>query len=634
MNKAVVSYAILAVDVNSSKGYLDYFLPFVSECLRKAEEDIITTENVSADIFREFGLTIPNHVIKSILNKLKKQNYIYYDKAFNCYKANREKLNLLTFKERQEQVLFTHSLLLNEIISYNKKCFNRELSFTEAEKAFEDFLSSSCYSVLFDEKIDTSNQLAIAIASFIADLEKTNLILFQYYVNIVVGHMVATSIYYSEFERFDQKFKDTALFLDTTFIIFALGYSGEVRQKPCLELIQLLKENNAQIKCFKHTIDEVADILEGCIYKMENGVTDNFGTVDYFIRKRFDRATVMRFIGGLEKEIERTLRAKIVEKPDYTEMYNIDEMKLREHLAKHIRYSNEYSLERDIQSIHSIFHLRRGHQSRSIEHSKAIFVTTNEKLTHFTNGFYWGEYGKTTVSPIINDYVLTTLLWIKQPNRMPDLPKLRVIADCYAALQPKESLLKSYLEKIYELKTQEKITEDDYWILRTQEAKTLVMEHTLGDEEAITYAKVQEIIEITREKISRQQQEIIIKNEEELTEFRLLLQQSKQEKEESIKQISEEVAITRQKELEKDIGKSEKIAKGLGMMVSLFLSVILFVLMWVMVNNINIGSILAWVIKFISVLLIILGFWGISASSLHKKMCDYFQQKVYRYLYL
>ena len=102
------------------------------------------------------------------------------------------------------------------------------------------------------------------------------------------------------------------------------------------------------------------------------------------------------------------------------------------------------------------------------------------------------------------DYTLTNLLWLKKPIKAPDLPKKRIIADYYAAVQPSGQLWKHYIDEVDKLNKMGNVEPDDYLMLRySMEARSALMEVTLGDDNAFVHGKVQDILNLIRKRISK-----------------------------------------------------------------------------------------------------------------------------------
>ncbi len=139
------------------------------------------------------------------------------------------------------------------------------------------------------------------------------------------------------------------------------------------------------------------------------------------------------------------------------------------------------------------------------EDCRALFVTGNSALAKTVRSFFGSELNHRNVPPCITDHSLTYLLWLKSPQLAPDLPKKRLIADCYAATQPTEHLWRTYLSEIDKLEKSGHVSENDYFLLRySMEAKRMLMEITQGETEAVTEGTVAEVLKRIHEQIERE----------------------------------------------------------------------------------------------------------------------------------
>jgi hypothetical protein len=99
------------------------------------------------------------------------------------------------------------------------------------------------------------------------------------------------------------------------------------------------------------------------------------------------------------------------------------------------------------------------------------------------------------------------VLWLKRPTVAPDLPRKRIIADCYAATRPTERLWRLYLQEIDKLRQRDEVTSDEYYMLRnSMAAESALMEATIGQEEGFTQGTVPEILERVRSDIEASKQ--------------------------------------------------------------------------------------------------------------------------------
>lgn len=96
----------------------------------------------------------------------------------------------------------------------------------------------------------------------------------------------------------------------------------------------------------------------------------------------------------------------------------------------------------------------------------------------------------------VTDIFIGTLIWLQSPAKVQLLNERRIIADCYASLQPSDLLIKKYLDAVEELKNSGKITNDEYYLLRTHRAAmNLLEEKTLGDPDEFDAKTPQEILD-------------------------------------------------------------------------------------------------------------------------------------------
>jgi hypothetical protein len=105
----------------------------------------------------------------------------------------------------------------------------------------------------------------------------------------------------------------------------------------------------------------------------------------------------------------------------------------------------------------------------------------------------------------------------------PQLPAKMVIAECYAATEPSEKLWQKYIETVSRLKEGQKISANEYYLLRySQVAHKELMELTVGDEDVITEGTVQEILEGVKMEIRKTDLDL-------LKEERRILEETKRE---------------------------------------------------------------------------------------------------------
>lgn len=508
-NQALISLAILKVNWDrEQKDYLDNFLLIVAQSLIYLPQDAISLAELQGVIRSQFGLDLSQGALRTLLSRARKRGFVRQENK--AYFRVPEKLKALEFQEIRRGVLSEHEALVSELTTFARETYNLEWSTDTAEEALLAYiagserrlLAASQASVLVVEPATSVPSADFVVAKFVQNAMEGKSRAFERLETIVKGSMLANAIYLHDAADSERRFRNTTVFFDTRFIISALGYAGAPRQDPCKELLTLLYETGAELACFSHTVDEVKGILNMCAQKIADGLTRGaYGeSIEYFLQEGKTESDILWYLGRLDKDIQG-LRIKIKDLPVYAPV--IDERGFGDFLASRIDYHDRQGpFNRDIASISATMKMRGLGFYFILEECRALFVTTNPLLVQVVWDFFMRNASPGAISPCMSDYRFANLLWLKKPLRAPDLPRKRLIADCYAAAMPSEHLWRLYLEEVNRLERERQITPDDVFLLRhTLEAKTALMDKTLGEEQAFVHGTVPEVLELVRSKM-------------------------------------------------------------------------------------------------------------------------------------
>jgi hypothetical protein len=496
--------------------YVESFVPMVAYCISRLKDDVVTLPEVQAALRSEFGLRLPHNQVQTLLGRVQKHKYITVDHG--AYRANRAQLDKLTFTPIFREVTTKHENLLASLIRFVGD-HGTSWSAAEAEAALHAYLQRYQLLVL-DRKSYGEAASRVTdrigpdyyIASFLSTLTPASPEL-EYLETVVKGNLLATAIFLPDPGRIAKKFKKTTAYIDTKILMFALGFAGPERQAPSAELVDLLIDAGAEVGCFSHTLDEMRSILNACAFRLaSNRLRDAHGpSIEYFIERGFKASDVELFSVQLDETLHK--RGISIRNPpphirEDVRPYVIEEQELANNIGKRINYSNPEALWRDVGSISAISRLRGGRGAYQLEEAGAIFVTANKELVLATLESLAKELEAGQVPPIMTDTAMTTNLWLKVPTSAPDLPRKKLIAACYAALQPDERLWQAYLRELSRLTEAEELTSDNYYLLRhSLDARKALMDVTLGEPRAFTEGTVQEVLDLVRERIIRESDE-------------------------------------------------------------------------------------------------------------------------------
>lgn len=501
MNKKLATYAMISTNNKNDFDYLAHFEPFIIDLLKRNDWDYIEIIKLKSTLIDEYKLDLPESVIKKILARLTDKKIVIRERnSFlpnsYSYKTNYENLDSNNLKENITNFEKKYIHIINMYIDFCLTEYNKEKNKEQAKNDVINFMEKnqmtllqniSLYDTVTDyKKVDENLFL---VANFIKQLIKDNSPFLDDLVNITKGNMLIDTLYFNENStNVTEKFKNTTVFFDTSIVMFALGFSGNEKERTALELINILIANKANISMFRHNLEEIQRNLTWTQHHLHTG-TDNFDTIQYFLNLNYEAEDIEYLIHSLEIEIPKRLGIEIIDNQfnpdDYP--YNIDEKALRQFLSSKINYKNELALTTDITSISAVMRLRKGKKRLHIEDSTALFVTSNYTLSNATREFFLTKDDVTYIPPLMHDYSVSNLVWIKNPSLSPDLPKQKLIANCYEALSPSDRFWNKYTKKINELeeKKQEITTEDIVYLRFSPLSKEFIMNATLGNEDKL-----------------------------------------------------------------------------------------------------------------------------------------------------
>lgn len=504
----LVSLAFLKVNWDSNHlGYLDNFLPILYESIRIQEKLEISAPDLQTTINQNFGLSIPIHVIRTMLIRAHKKGMV--EKRDRIFYKNPEKIDDLTFQLNQSRVEVIYKNVIDRLCLFAEVEYAIKLTKQKAEELIIAFIAYNKFDInnFSEESIvpmprRLEKKEKFLISDYIAKVVRIDPQLREYFQTLVIGYLLANSLFLPDPNQLQAKFNRLWVYFDTPLLMYALGYDGKDFQDPVRELLELLYMFGARLCCFKHTVEEIRGILVGCSQNREN---QNFYRTRYSTQislLRCSSSDLLLESENIEKRLE-SIRIKVVDRPIFVqENENVDEVELRDAVNNKVRYTRDAALDKDINSILSIYRIRAGRMTSRLEDSRAIFVTTNSSLCNAVNGLFYDHLGRDLVPPCIHDFSLTTLVWLKTPLKFPELPLARIIADSYAAIQPSPAFLARWMSEIDKLAQKENIDKDDYYFMKySTEVHTALMETTCGDEQVELEGKVPQIIERAKQKI-------------------------------------------------------------------------------------------------------------------------------------
>ena len=494
----LITNALLAVTwEHSKKDYLDIIAPFVIYSAYhevKDETGYIDVPELTKYINDEFRLHLVDTVTICILNR----NKDYFEKKGKPvgYFIIDRKYNLQEFEEKRIQSRQKFEYFIEQMKKFLIDKTGREFENKKLEEKLTNFISTNFFDLLnLDNKVINyrDNELALFL-DYILDNDK---ILKNILMDIVKGQMIYEALYAQQVDKADikQKFNNLYVYLDTTFIFYMLGYGGQRYKEYISQIIELLRGLGANLRCFKHTVEEVRGILEKCESAMRHGNEKSLMNLDWFLESGMQASDVMILISSLEVNISKYL--KIVDTPDYSEpMKNIDWVQFSQYLEEKINYRKEKALQNDVESIAAIFRLRTNKNARTLENCGAIFVTTNQRLVRTVKDYQKTHDDMKGFYPCISEYEISNIAWLKTPSKQDKFVNNSLKFSASVLKEPSPAFWRRFAETVDKFQSEGAITLENAAELKYElYSKRNTAEILREDDCEITLESIQQILD-------------------------------------------------------------------------------------------------------------------------------------------
>ncbi len=521
MNKTLFSLALLSYNWdNNKKDIIDCYIPLVCSTIKTNNYSKITREQLAIGLTENYGIEIPLGAIEGIIKRMVK--YAIIDRASGENSVISEKLNEYAKSNHRDELNLAFKVLVSDIIKYAKDNFNRTLLAEEVEAGLINFLKEHDLDILFAgdngitvlPKVPDDRKVKYLIAKFITILQNDDPKKFATVVKLAQGYTIAALITYKDLQNYSGTLADVEVFLDAPIIFSLIGLNGESNLKLIQELVDILKTNDAKLRIFEINYIEVVKTLQDAIKRLQ---TKKF---DIAISSRVLRTAVRENLSAQELQIKLNQLDSILEKhqikktvtPSLKESewkYQIDEIKLEKSIKdlykrfenKKIPWYKLNQIERDIETISSVYKIRRNTQVTSLKNSKAILLTSNDIIAYAAKK-YDHEY-KYAIPVCVTDVFLSTVLWANYPIKGESLNIKQLISECYDIIELDNRLLNKFYEDINRLHQENQITTEQFYLLNASNITYSILEQkTLNDIEEYTDKTPKEILEDLQHRIN------------------------------------------------------------------------------------------------------------------------------------
>jgi hypothetical protein len=507
----LTSLAVINVNWDAGRqSYLDNFVPFALESMRRAAASDYSSHEVKEHLVNVFGLDLPDHVVESILNRTTRNGALIRENR--RYRFNPDDVNAQPsgIARTQAEVGRQHAAVINDLMEFAADRFGVRWTEDAAEEALLNYVERQAVPLLasavegraLTTPTGDKGGSDYVVSNYVVELYERASSAFGHIEALVKGCMLSAALYVGSPGEVAQRFRNTTLYLDTPICLKALGLEGDEAKDATLQTLQLATGQGARLACFEHTLHEIEGVLEGAkasLRRSPGSETFTRGVSEYLHKIGATPSDVTLIIETLERNLAR-LRIDVIDKPQHVAALTVDEQALEDLMQERVVYSRDRARD-DLDSLTAIHRLRNGNSPSHLESCRAVLVTDNYPLIGAARTFFRREHEWPVAMP---EHELAALVWVKEPLAAPDLPRLQIIADCYAALAPTQSHWERIVSEIERLEQRGGIDLADVTFLKhSNEAQKSLMDVTLGDPGRVDEGAIKTALERSREEVRK-----------------------------------------------------------------------------------------------------------------------------------
>ena len=524
--RTLASIAALKVMMEKEKGdFIEAFIPMIGDLIKRKSITTIDTTMICNEFKEEYGITIPYHAMHSILTRCKVRGILIQTDSIQTVSKPEtwQKLTPLNIETEVKNI----EQICQDFSAYSVSNFGEVYTEAQAAEILFGYLNSFDVELLIASSdgnelpaIKVKNRDKYIVSQFIAYLRINDTASFDLIIRIAMGNVFACMICYKNQDAFIGKLRNVIIYLDTPYILKMTGVEGIQKEEAFVDLVKLMQEHGATVSVFQHTMDETQKILEDCICLVGNKSYDpRFASkaIKYFVDNRYSQDDVRLFISKASSKLkELGIDDDVYIDPSKYAEYQIDEPKLFDIIAKSYHASNyvyenwkkRIVIERDVNSISNIYRVWEGKYPANIQKSKALFLTTNGALVRSAEKYEKDVLkNEPKVYTCYNDVFIGTMLWLQSPSRVEEIKKKSLTAYCLAQLKPTPEIIDKFVTQINRLKGYGKLTDEEYYYLRTNTSVFDYIAKVTCNDESLFYDRLpEEILEGIKSKVREEEE--------------------------------------------------------------------------------------------------------------------------------
>jgi hypothetical protein len=466
----LVTLAILKTRFDEGHDHLGLFEPFVADAFTSCSSESFLPADICKLVESRGGIVIPADTVRTILGRFVRRNIL---KQAGGRFLRIRRLDDVGLDSAVSRVRATQAILATTYRSYAQEAGCVLASEDDALSALATFVADNKMPLMLQEPLSApaaggaslDPKLIRVTARFVSDRCLDPGELRAALEGLVEGMVLQDALLLRDLAQVGQRFRELLVVIDTPILFALLGLTGVANGVATREGLALLRDAGAQTIAFDRTVAEMRRIL--AVYEEHLATAAGrltlhpMASLTRFMLTTGQTPAEVRMISATLERRLSSVGVGVREVPDHDRRYTLDEAALARALIDPTTQDIDTPrIRHDVDCIAGVLTFRRGNRATSFENSRAVFCTTSGRVIRNVQQWY-RDQGEGGVPPILHQYALSSLAWLKKPAAAPGVKLHELAAYCVAALRPRPETWEKFVKNLQKLRSDGTLTDDE-----------------------------------------------------------------------------------------------------------------------------------------------------------------------------
>ena len=452
INKLYVAYKAGYLGDN----ILDTYFSIIANMILDGHISVVEDVSIASAFKQRYDIELPLPFFRQVLGVGVKNKCFIEDRG--KYSVVVEELEKYRFSATDFNTMW--SKLVNEFKLF---CDERgvEVSTSRIDNLILAFLDETDDKILAGEKVEEQTGMTsveFSWYSFVKEQGKKQTDTFTFLCALSASNITRQALFFAGETEVD--YSGLHVYLDSPIVFALLGMDEESRTDSYKTLISEMIRANCNVHVLDHNFQEV----DGIINRAATWANDT----QYDLRKankaarffhdsQMSNSEITEYCESIETMLnELGITVKKTSYDVYQDKFQEDETGLFEMIkSKYVEQGRqltpeiESSIQVDVRSIIMIYRERQGQTATRIQNAGHLMLTSNNTIANVSKNYESNKSIQSGHIPTcISADLFGAILWLNSPLRQTEYQKKKLLADCYAYLQPDKVLLDKYIQSL------------------------------------------------------------------------------------------------------------------------------------------------------------------------------------------